>query len=289
MRCLRPIPLKDEHGRTVEVPCGKCPACRKEKSKAWALRMVVESLYWKECIFLTLTYDDDHIPTCAPTLTSQGHLTLPFTLCKDDVQRFWKRLRKAIYPRKIRYYLCGEYGDNTFRPHYHAVVFGLGYADRPVVESCWRDGFVYLEDVNLATCNYVAGYVQKKLYGDVSKDVYGNRLPPFACMSKGIGRQYVQEHWREIMDDGFILYHGSRLRVPRYFWESIVNDGFLVEHEVISYRRKMADSVQESLDRFYAGRGIKDGFARLIAEEKERLAVEACEAAKLRLYRRNKI
>lgn len=171
MRCLYPVLLKrPENGSFkywynlnglsyVEVPCGRCHACRKERSKAWALRLMLESLYYRDSIFLTLTYDDLHIP-----LVHNGD-KCPYSLKKDDLQRFWKRLRKDLdyQGRKIKYYAVGEYGDETFRPHYHAIVFGLSKYDEELIKDNWSNGLVDVGNVDMASCNYVAGYIQKKL------------------------------------------------------------------------------------------------------------------------------
>ena len=102
----------------VPVPCGKCDGCRLDRSKRWADRMLLEfeapagSLPPRKALFLTLTYDDDHLPkvTCTDR-QCRGNLSV------RDTQLFIKRLRKFFYPRKLRYFLCGEYGGLTFRPH----------------------------------------------------------------------------------------------------------------------------------------------------------------------------
>ena len=98
------------HDMPVQVPCGKCIGCRLDYSRKWAIRCVLEAQMHKENCFLTLTYDDEHLP--------KGE-----KLEKEEMQKFWKRLRKAT-GTKIRYYMAGEYGTEGGRPHYHACVFG---------------------------------------------------------------------------------------------------------------------------------------------------------------------
>lgn len=99
MQCVHPFFLRKEQ---FYVPCGHCVACRIAKSREWSIRLLGELGYWISSCFLTLTYDELHVP---------------LSLKKRDLQLFWKRLRKAFYPRKIKYFSCGEYGDQYGRPH----------------------------------------------------------------------------------------------------------------------------------------------------------------------------
>ena len=102
--------LYDSSGKFVVLPCGQCYACRIAKSREWASRCVMESKLHKENCFITLTYNDEHLPS-------------DLSLQKDDFTKFIKRLRKNTGD-KIRYYACGEYGDLYQRPHFHACLFG---------------------------------------------------------------------------------------------------------------------------------------------------------------------
>ena len=154
------------------VPCGKCRECKMDYARQWANRMVLESQDWPSNLFFTATYNNANLPLNA----SSG---LP-TLDKRDVQLFLKRLRKYFEPRKIRYYFSGEYGSNTHRPHYHAILFNIGLSDfpdrclhsynelkqplyySPTLEKLWGHGYILMSDVSWKTCNYVARYVDKK-------------------------------------------------------------------------------------------------------------------------------
>lgn len=128
MDCAKPLVVKTRKGY-VEVPCGNCILCRIARTREWSTRLQMENSCWNESVFLTLTYDDDHVP-----YTNCGHLTLR----KKDLQLFFKRLRESLYRDlvasnpslpssvlrsrvKLKYFACGEYGDHTFRPHYHAI------------------------------------------------------------------------------------------------------------------------------------------------------------------------
>ena len=103
--------------RRVSVPCGQCIGCRLERSRQWAVRCVHESSLHRFSSFITLTYNDEHLPSDR-------------SLNVEHFQRFMKRLRKHLEPLKIRFFHCGEYGDKFRRPHYHAIVFGYDFPDR---------------------------------------------------------------------------------------------------------------------------------------------------------------
>ena len=140
MRCTSPVRIQIKNKRGIpdtrypdglEVPCGKCMACRQQKRKEWSMRVLHESTEYRNECFTTLTYSDDNLP-------ENG------SLVKRDLQLFFKRLRKALPPsQKIRYFACGEYGDTYFRPHYHTILFnlGLGEADQDIINNAW--GKVY--------------------------------------------------------------------------------------------------------------------------------------------------
>ncbi len=113
--------------------------------------------------FITLTYDDDHLP-------SDGSLRAA------DLQKFFKRLRKSLSPHKIRFYGCGEYGEQFKRPHYHAIIFGYDFPDKefhskengnpifhsPELAKIWPFGFNTVGHVSYESAAYVARYVTKK-------------------------------------------------------------------------------------------------------------------------------
>lgn len=181
------------------VPCGKCAGCRMDYSRNWANRMLVELRDNNNVgVFLTLTYNPEHLP-----YSDKGKPTLS----KRDCQLFWKRLRKAFPGKKIRYYIAGEYGPKTHRPHYHAIVFGLSLSDFDDLEflrfnglgqsyynskrlaNIWQNGYIVLSDVTWHTCAYVSRYVLKKR-GKTNTYVFATGVEPEFNLSSrkpGIG------------------------------------------------------------------------------------------------------
>ena len=134
---------KDEP-HSLPVPCGKCPECLKRRSSQWAFRLMEHDKVCRSSYFLTLTYDTSSVPI------TDG---LYMTLCKRDTQLFWKRLRKKLHSygcdQKISYYLVGEYGTKSERPHYHAIVFDLPdlYNLAQIIREEWQNGQVDLGTV----------------------------------------------------------------------------------------------------------------------------------------------
>lgn len=246
-----PESLKAVSGQLI--PCGHCTGCRLDKSREWANRCLLELQQHKSAYFVTLTYDDAHVPTA---YSRSGAPT--YTLCKKDFQLFIKRLRKRVAPQRIRYFACGEYGGTTFRPHYHAIIFGLQLVDlipyskngrgdilyqsdfltsvwaRPVDgvrQTCVTPlaqrfipfGRVLVSPVTYATCAYTARYTTKKLYGKDSKFYESmNIIPPFLLMSThpGIGAGYYEAH-PDMLNYDFVSVStedgGKKFRPPRYF------------------------------------------------------------------------
>lgn len=151
MLCRQPYMVSG----SIPVGCGQCMPCRINRRRLWSWRMYLESLCHDESSFVTLTYDDAHLPPGG-------------TLQPVDFKNWLKRFRQALAPRRLRFYGVGEYGDQTWRPHYHAILFGVGVFDLPLVERTWSDadgpiGMVHLGECSEATCQYVAGYVTKKM------------------------------------------------------------------------------------------------------------------------------
>lgn len=188
--------------------------------------MLHELIYHDRACFVTLTYSDDNLPANQ-------------SLSKRELQSFFKRLRKHVQVRKIRYYACGEYGEQTLRPHYHAVIFGWEPPDFKAVgpsrggsrllEEIWGLGHVTVGPVNYATCAYTARYVTKKVTGPKAAAHYERMhrdtgeivqvLPEFALMSRrpGIGARYFEDYGHQLNHDDFIVVNGNKAKVPRYY------------------------------------------------------------------------
>lgn len=224
MRGLKFLVHKNPRARLVDIPCGNCIACRLEKSRQWAVRCVKEASMHKENCFITLTYDEQHIP--------QNE-----SLRKKDLQDFFKRLRERIKPIKIKYLAVGEYGESTSRPHYHAIVFGYNFKDlkrvhvvnqqtgihserrhSPLLFSTWKNGLVSCDEVNFNSCAYVARYNLKKVNGKKARDYYGDKVPEFLHCSKGLSAEWYRKYgYSDTLSDDRMLINGKLCKVPRFF------------------------------------------------------------------------
>ena len=188
----------------MEVACGQCLGCRLDRSRMWAMRIVHESCLHEisggNC-FVTLTYRD-RMECDDDQLRDGYHIPDDWSLNKKHFQDFMKRLRKAFAPQKIRFYMCGEYGNickhgidldlvkcpmcRIGRPHYHACLFNCEFPDlvsygshngelrytSPFLESMWKYGFVDVGQLNFESAAYVARYILKKVTGNMADDHY---------------------------------------------------------------------------------------------------------------------
>lgn len=264
MACYKPIvawkpadggPLvfaEKKNHREIKIACGQCIGCRIRKREAWALRCYCESKMYPpdQNHFVTLTYDDEHLPV-------DGSLNY------RHFQLFMHKMRKKF--GKFRFFMCGEYGDESERPHYHALFFGLSvpdlvkcnsmYASTDIftsecVSRLWGKGGVSFGSVTYASARYCAVYTCKKVTGDLADSHYervsrstgeiSQLAPEFAHMSlkPGIGMPWLEKYWPDIYLRGNngLPVDGKMKPIPRYFdvmMEKIAPD-VLDQH---SYRR----------------------------------------------------
>lgn len=187
MLCLHPITIKNPvigtarqtntSKRYIDVPCGKCANCLRNKSNDWAFRLYEESQNSSSPpYFITLTYDDEHI-----IYNDYGWPTFS----KEHIQKFFKSLRHKS-SSKLSYFLCSEYGAKSFRPHYHLLLFN--YNGNPdFISQYWKYGFVSVGNVTPASINYTCKYFCNPQQPTLSHD------KPFMMCSKGIGKSYCTE------------------------------------------------------------------------------------------------
>lgn len=248
MRCTRPI--NDGSGR--RVPCGRCISCRINKGQEWKDRLLHELESWPNATFLTLTYDPEFLPV-------DGSLN------KSQLQLFFKRFRKSKdkLGERIRYYAVGEYGDQTKRPHYHAIVFGGKYEDK--VSDSWGMGLVHCGSVTEQSIAYVTDYVTKKLYGPKAKEEYGGRLPPFALMSKGMGKEWMYSNVDFLVKNGGLRKNGRVYSMPRYYMRKL--------EDIFDDNYKNSLVLQKSLERLEReaelGLSPKDILTKDVAERRQ--------------------
>ncbi len=189
--------------------------------------MIMESALYEDNTFVTLSYDDDHLPE-------------DLSVSKREVQLFMKRLRKNN-AKDFRYFAVGEYGDQTMRPHYHLVLFNhpnclrlyssYDKRDRECCPVCtslrkvWGRGQVCLTEVSLQSCAYVAGYVIKNWLHEVPG--HEHLAPEFTLKSQGLGKDFAWEIASELLKNNqphvpfAIRHNGTIWPLGRYVREKV--------------------------------------------------------------------
>lgn len=216
------IPVKNGIG-WISVPCNCCLACRINKLQEWSTRVLFEAEAHEKKVFITLTYDDEHLPENA-------------TLVKKHIQDFNKRVRKRYYGNSVseyKYYFCGEYGPSTLRPHYHGALLGVDFdfekwicykTDKngkhyysPSLLDLWPFGFNEVSLLNPTTVNYVTGYILKKFMGASSIE-YKKRgvIPPFQLYSQGLGVETLKKHSAQFYEQ-YLRDDGKKRHFSKYY------------------------------------------------------------------------
>lgn len=231
-----------KQGRYSKVPCGKCEECCAARANNWGTRCELEGRYYQQNLFITLTYDDEHLPIYnATTGEHYRGLKNPIdyalrgktyerpNLCKKDLTLFMKRLNKEAVKKgysetgkSCRYFACGEYGERGFRPHYHVIIFGLQPPDLEAAEAKkegqraiqhyrsawiaekWGMGIVDIEEGNFGSARYVAGYIAKK-HKDKGFYDYMGLVAPYNVMSRkpGIGATWWADNREKVYDSKY--------------------------------------------------------------------------------------
>ena len=280
------------------VPCGHCMGCRLDRARVWADRMLLElrdNCY--KAIFVTLTYNNQSIPhawhvgynyyngygeDADPLAMDDGDedwiaaaAGAPTTLSVRDTQLFMKRLRRTFKGRRIRFFLAGEYGPRTKRPHYHAIIYGLTLADFPdlVIKDfnrlgqpryksksfadIWGNGFCVLAPVNWNTCSYVSRYTMKKVFAsDNPREFANGRIPAFCTMSRrpGIGLLHADELLQK-GDKAFVRdvdINGKECVREMYLGRAFIRSAARERMKPVFEAADAVDGVQRAIDKIEA-------------------------------------
>lgn len=214
---------------TITVPCGRCMDCRLAYAYGWSIRVMHECQMNASNVFVTLTYDEANVPR-------------DYGLDYRHFQLFMHKLRKSV-PGRGRFFMCGEYGDQFGRPHYHAILFNCEFPDRvfwkynergdPLYTSdelsgLWGLGFCSFGEATLESANYVARYTTKKITGPSAGSAYQylsedgevcDRDPPFlqSSLKPGIGARWFEKYQSDVFPCDFLVFEGKKFPVPRYY------------------------------------------------------------------------
>lgn len=230
----RDVALAKSLAKEQVIPCGQCVGCRLKHSRCWAIRCIHEAQMHEENCFITLTYNNQNLPS-------------DMGLVKRHFQLFMKRLRKK-FGNGIRFFHSGEYGDKFGRPHYHAILFGLDFKDRVFLKNSpsgfslytseslsnlWGKGYVSVADVSFNSAAYIARYVVKKINGKDSDEHYSSvdvstgevvvRSKEYATMSlkPAIGRSWFDEYKTSLYPRDSVVVKTLKgfkeFSIPRYY------------------------------------------------------------------------
>lgn len=252
-RKLLPYRISDTDEK-VEIPCGRCMACRVNYGRLWSVRCVCEAKEHRENYFITFTIDDDHVKDTLGNVGAKNLVYVP-TVRMDDFSEFMKALRQD-QKRKydidgIRFLCCTEYGSTTFRPHGHMILFGAHLDDlKPYtkssgywiytseyLKSIWEQGEVYVGEVSADSAGYVAKYATKNTddYKELCDALHVERPKLRMSRRPGIGKHYFDEHRDEIMKNRGVYIDGKLVPIPDYWVDSKIDyetDLFKNEKEV---------------------------------------------------------
>lgn len=215
-----------------------------------------------ENCFITLTYADEFLPAYG-------------SLDRQAFPKFMKRLRKRV--GKVRYFHCGEYGERSGRPHYHACLFGVGFSDRyhwanrggypafrsATLESAWPFGQAEIGSLTFESAAYVARYVTKKVTGKNAQEFYevvdpvtGELVqlePEYATMSRrpGIGAAWYEKYGKQTYRHDEVVMRGHPMKPPRYYDVQLERDDPEKAQAVFKDRQRRRCAEDETDERLY--------------------------------------
>ncbi|WNK14206.1 MAG: replication initiator protein [Microvirus sp.] len=244
----------------LHVPCGQCIGCKLERSRQWAVRCMHEaSLHELNC-FITLTYNDAHIPK---------YDTLDYT----HFQKFMKRFRKRFPCKEIRFFMCGEYGEKNLRPHFHACIFNFDFIDKEyykttsagskiytskLLDALWSDkkkrpiGFTTVGQITFDSAGYVARYIMKKgngrqfdyQYESVDEETgeihYKKKEFNKMSLRPGIGTGWYKKWKSDIFPADICVINGVPTKPPKFYYRKLKQEQPEVHEQISADREQRA-------------------------------------------------
>lgn len=235
-RCMTPF---RKTGETIDLPCGKCIECKARRVSGWSFRLMKEAERSSSALFITLTYDELHVP-----LTKNNMMTL----FKPHITAFFKALRKLNH-EKIKYYVAGEYGEHTMRPHYHIILFN---AKEETIKKAWDKGEIHYGDASEASAGYTLKYISKAGRIPLHKNDF--RIPEYSTMSKRMGdnyltKQMVRWHKSDLVNRCYVaLKDGKKIAMPRYYKEKIYTK---LELQMIGAYQEQQENTPEARKKYF--------------------------------------
>lgn len=272
---------KSNYYQYETIPCRHCWACQLNYSAEWATRITKETEKSEHNWYITLTYDDEHLPKAEDIVDSDG-VKYDYnpqweegTLYEEDMKRFIKTLRKHFERKNhtaIKYFYCGEYGSETHRPHYHIILlncpldidklydchvdgkFFKAHWKHTDIEKWWGQGIVDVAEVEWSCAAYVARYCSKKLSYQRKEDYYEQgKIPEFIRMSNGIGMDWYEEHKDEIYKNDEMIMKTvkgniGRVKPPKAYDKKYQEENPELFKKIQKGRKLAADRAEKMLE-----------------------------------------
>lgn len=252
-KCQYPYWLESQQ---IHVRCGKCILCRNQKRLEWAYRLQDHAYTRTQPLFVTLTYDKHHLPEFN-------------TLLLEDLQNFWKRLRKNT-GKKIQYYACGEYGGKNDRPHYHAIIFGLSMRDANIIFKTWGKckelGYKIKPVKGIQGYLYTTGYINKKRYKSPKEYYTEFRHPEYQTSSNGLGKDYAKKYVD--LRTGKMRRNGKDVIPPRYYRKILGLDASLYKEDIANYEKEVVKQIKKETPPDKQAEKIYSGLERIMSSSK---------------------
>lgn len=238
----------------IQLSCGQCHGCRLERSRRWAMRCMHEASMYKNNCFITLTYAEENLPPRN-------------NLYHRDWELFMKRLRKHAGNKILKFYMAGEYGPSTQRPHFHAIVFNHDWTDKKFLKTTgsgeriyesdtlrklWRYGHTSTGNATFESAAYIARYCMSKVTGDAAYEHYRRydhlgeytQVPEYNEMSNGIGMDWLKFFRKDVYNNDYIIINGHQSRTPAYYdklykrWSPEEMDEIKAQREYDAYQHR---------------------------------------------------
>lgn len=251
-----------------DIPCGKCDLCLVTRRYDKALRIMLEAESWPDkATFITLTHEKIDDPNLNHKDWSQFIKNFRQTFCQTkycDISKpkHWKaygKIRSHTH-KEIKQVMCGEYGDDFGRKHFHGIIFNHSFSDmrftgnyskkgNPIytsdeLQKVWKKGIVQIAPVTFDLALYVGSYVTD--LGDEEDVNEGKTKPQYGLFGRGIGLNWFNKYYKDVLAAGKIMMHDKDYPVPRYFWKKLEQ-----HHPEIytAYKQKKYRQLQEQKER----------------------------------------
>jgi len=250
------------------VPCGDCDPCRIARRYERATRIMLEAECYPTNVFITLTYDDEHVGYNDLADNHFKQFQKDFRRVYGEAQycplnrKNWKKNYRSYTHKQFKFIQTGEYGDRYGRKHYHAIIFNHSFTDmvftgfysdkgNPIytsaqLRSLWKNGNVQCEQITFNLALYVGKYITDGWDDDelFHPETGLIRKKPYSSSSHGIGLTWLKKHWRDLLKVGKVMLRDRDTPIPRYFKKKMAT---LYPIDFARYRRKKFLELQKRM------------------------------------------